>query len=446
MIEIRDHDPAWADAFETERSRLAHALSTLAIRIDHHGSTAVPGLAAKPIIDIQIAVASLKPIEAYRRPLALCGYVHRPHEDDSFAPFFHRPATWPHTHHVHVVQAESDEARRTLAFRDYLRAHTESAREYETLKRALAARLVGGDAASRDAYATAKTEFVQAIVERALAEQDRTMVSRYYDQFQEESRLATDHGELEFERTKEILSRHLPAPPARVVDVGGAAGAYSLWLAETGYDVHLVDASDRLVREAQLRSAKAARPVAAFSVSDARKLPDSDESADAVLVMGPLYHLTRRSDRVAALSEARRVLRDEGLVAVAAISRCASTLDGLARELTLDPRFVAIRDRDLLDGQHRNSGDNITYFTTWYFHRPDDLRDELAEAGFDQPTVIGVEGPGWLMSDFPERWADEVRRGEVLRAARVLEREPSILGASAHLIGLGWKRRPEGTP
>ncbi|HEX7139488.1 MAG TPA: hypothetical protein VF219_16665, partial [Vicinamibacterales bacterium] len=112
------------------------------------------------------------------------------------------------------------------------------------------------------------------------------------------------------------------------------------------------------------------------------------------------------------------------------------------RELTLDPRFVAIRDRDLLDGQHRNDGGNTTYFTTSYFHRPDDLRDELDQAGFADPGVLGVEGPGWLMSDFVDRWTDPVRRAEVLRAARVLERESSIIGASAHMIGLGWKRKP----
>ena len=439
MIEIRDHDPGWAAAFEAERARLAHALGAMALRIDHHGSTAVPGLAAKPIIDIQISVASLMPIEAYGRPLALCGYVHQPHEDDAFAPFFHRPATWPHSHHVHVVQAESDEARRTIAFRDYLCEHADAARDYELLKRELVARFPGGDPESREAYAAAKTAFVTAIVERALAEQDRFSISRYYDHFQEESRLTSGPGALEFERTKDIFSRHLPPPPARIVDVGGAAGIYSLWLAAAGYEVHLVDASERLVDEARRRSAKAARPVTTFSVSDARELPQADESADAVLVMGPLYHLTRRPDRVAALTEARRVLRGDGLVAVAAISRCASTLDGLARDLTLDPRFVAIRDRDLIDGQHRNDVDNTTYFTTSYFHKPDDLRDELTDAGFDGAFVVGVEGPGWLMSDFDARWADSARRAEVLRTALVLEREPSIIGVSAHMIGLGRK-------
>ena len=441
MIEIRDHDPGWADAFETERTRLAHALGAVALRIDHHGSTAVPGLAAKPIIDIQISVASLAPIETYGRPLALCGYVHQPHEDDAFAPFFHRPATWPHSHHVHVVQAESDEARRTIAFRDYLCAHTEAARDYESLKRDLAARFSGEDPESREAYAAAKTAFVTSIVERAFAEQDRSSVNRYYDLFQEESRLASGPGALEFERTKDILLRHLPAPPARVVDVGGAAGVYSLWLAGAGYEVHLVDASERLVDEARRRSAKAARPVTTFSVSDARELPQDDESVDAVLVMGPLYHLTRRPDRVAALAEAWRVLRGNGIVAVAAISRCASTLDGLARNLTLDPRFVAIRDRDLIDGQHRNDVDETTYFTTSYFHRPDDLRAELVDAGFDDARVVGVEGPGWLMSDFDARWSDHVRRAELLRTALVLEREPSITGVSAHMIGLGQKAR-----
>ena len=164
MIEIRDYDPDWIEAFEAERARLAHALGELALRIDHHGSTAVPGLAAKPIIDIQISVASLTPIEAYLRPLALCGYVHRPHDDDSFAPFFHRPASWPHSHHLHVVQAESDEERRTLAFRDCLRADDALAREYERLKRALAAATDAADPASREAYAHAKTEFIERIL------------------------------------------------------------------------------------------------------------------------------------------------------------------------------------------------------------------------------------------------------------------------------------------
>jgi GrpB-like predicted nucleotidyltransferase (UPF0157 family) len=168
-IELVPYDPAWPAAFARERDRIAAALGDLAIRIDHNGSTAVPGLAAKPVIDIQVSVRALRPIEAYAAPLAALGYVHVPHPDDDFAPFFHLPAAWPHTHHVHVVASGGSEELRTLAFRDWLRAHPETALEYAALKSALAERHVGTDAASREAYAEAKTGFVTRITERALA-------------------------------------------------------------------------------------------------------------------------------------------------------------------------------------------------------------------------------------------------------------------------------------
>jgi GrpB-like predicted nucleotidyltransferase (UPF0157 family) len=170
VLAIVPYDPAWATAFAVERDQIAVALSDLAVRIDHHGSTSVPGLAAKPIIDIQISVPRLRPIAPYAARLALLGYVHVPHPDDSFAPFFHRPASWPHTHHVHVVEAGGLEERRTLAFRDYLRAHARVAQEYEALKRGLAPLYSALTVASQQAYADAKTGFVTRITERALSE------------------------------------------------------------------------------------------------------------------------------------------------------------------------------------------------------------------------------------------------------------------------------------
>ena len=108
--------------------------------------------------------------------------------------------------------------------------------------------------------------------------------------------------------------------------------------------------------------------------------------------MGPLYHLPDAADRVAALREAARVLAPAGLVAVAAISRYASALDGLARGLGADEAFVRIRDRDLRDGQHRNDTGRPDYFTTAYFHRPDDLREELEAAGFEDVGVLWRRG------------------------------------------------------
>ena len=109
-----------------------------------------------------------QPLAAFGDPLTALGYHHVPHPDDAFCPFFHRPAAWPHTHHIHVVEYGGIEERRTLAFRDYLRDHDDAAREYERIKIELAERLVGVDHESRESYARAKSEFIERIVARAL--------------------------------------------------------------------------------------------------------------------------------------------------------------------------------------------------------------------------------------------------------------------------------------
>lgn len=262
-------------------------------------------------------------------------------------------------------------------------------------------------------------------------------VLAHYETYAEETRLQLGSGNLEFERTKDIFQRVLPPPPSCVIDIGGAAGVYSLWLAGLGYEVHLVDVTPRLIEEARKRSAAAASPLASITLGDARKLSQTDCSCDAVLVMGPLYHLQEAEDRATALSEAFRVVRAGGTIAAAAVSRYASALDGMTRKFTLDPRFVKIRDRGLADGRHINDTDNLNYFTTAYFHRPEDLRAEIETAGFHDVTVFGVEGPGWLMQDFDARWNDEFLRRDLLDVARALERERSIVGASAHLLGVG---------
>ena len=170
MLEIVSYDPEWPLLFLAERDRIAAVMGSLALRIDHHGSTSVPGLAAKPVIDIQVSVERLHPIERYGPRLAQSGYTHVPHPDDAFCPFFHRPAGWPHTHHVHVVEAGGGEERRTLAFRDYLREHADTARQYADLKRRLAPQYSASQFPSHQAYADAKTTFITEVIARALAE------------------------------------------------------------------------------------------------------------------------------------------------------------------------------------------------------------------------------------------------------------------------------------
>lgn len=266
-------------------------------------------------------------------------------------------------------------------------------------------------------------------------------VKAYYDNAPEESRLSSGTSRLEQARTRELILRHAPLAPAQVLDVGGAAGAYSFWLAELGYDVQLVDAVPRLVDVARDRNERASRKLVSCSVGDARQLANAENSIDLVLLLGPLYHLVERDDRLAAVREAARVLRLGGVLIAAAISRWASTLDGLSRELLRDEEFARIMERDLRDGQHRNPTGELEYFTTAYFHRPDELRDEVAGSGLDVEALYGIEGPGWMLADFDDRWHDDRRREILLQVARKLESEESVLGCSAHLLVVGRKGR-----
>jgi GrpB-like predicted nucleotidyltransferase (UPF0157 family) len=168
-LEVVPYDVGWPAAFEAEAARLRAALGSIALHVDHHGSTSIPGLAAKPVIDIQVSVAALQPIADYRERLQAIGYTHLPHPDDACCPFFHRPGALPHSHHVHVVQAGGVEERRTLAFRDYLRERPDVAREYEQLKRRLAPQFAAADRDSGEAYAQAKSAFIERIIGEALS-------------------------------------------------------------------------------------------------------------------------------------------------------------------------------------------------------------------------------------------------------------------------------------
>ena len=168
-ILIVPYDSAWPGLFEAEAKRIGEALGGAALRIDHVGSTAVPGLAAKPVIDIQVSVRGLHPLEPHLRPLLALGYTHVPHPDDATYPFLHRPSVWPHSHHIPLCESGSQEERRHIAFRDFLREHPEAAAAYAGEKRRLAAEFRSTSFESRNAYAGAKSAFIAPIIERALA-------------------------------------------------------------------------------------------------------------------------------------------------------------------------------------------------------------------------------------------------------------------------------------
>lgn len=256
-------------------------------------------------------------------------------------------------------------------------------------------------------------------------------VVQHYESVHEEDRLAQGLGSLELVRTQEILRRHLPPPPARVLDVGGGTGIHAEWLSAERYEVEVVDLTPRHVEHVQATLAD--RGVTA-TVGDARQLQAADGSVDVALLLGPLYHLPERAHRMRALEEARRVVRPGGLVAVAAISRFASLFDGLARGFLFDAEFRAIVERDLVDGRHRNDQDRPGWFTTAFFHHPDELRAELVDAGLLVVDLVGVEGMAGWQAGLEARWDDPAEREVILDSCRLVESEPSLLGLSAHLL------------
>ena len=232
------------------------------------------------------------------------------------------------------------------------------------------------------------------------------------------------HNRLELLRTRELLQRQLPSPPAVVLDVGGGTGVHAAWLAGRGYGVHLVDLVPGHVRAALEHG------MATAEIGDARRLSQADGSVDAVLLLGPLYHLVDRADRIAALVEARRVLRPSGVLFAAAIGRFMAVLDwaqsgGLTADIAA--KLVPV----LTTGVH----DPTLGFTESFFHTAAELQQEVAEAGFADVRVVGVEGPAWTIVDAPDGDAD-AQFDSALRCAQLTETFAEIVDASAHLMAL----------
>lgn len=260
---------------------------------------------------------------------------------------------------------------------------------------------------------------------------DPDLVAFYTTRYRERDRLtASPHGRLELARTRELLRRLLPPPPARVLDVGGGPGVHARWLRDDGYDVHLLDLLPTHVRQALDDGA-----VVGAAAADACALPVASGSVDAVLLLGPLYHLVRREQRVRAVVEARRVARPGGVVVAAAISRYAALLDTGARG-RLDAEALGRATDVVATGWH----DPRLGFTTAYFHRPEELAGELTEAGLLEVEVYGVEGPLWMALDAAGDSAvpddSAALLDSAVRCARAVERDPALLAASAHLLAV----------
>ena len=257
-------------------------------------------------------------------------------------------------------------------------------------------------------------------------------IEDHYAATDEAGRLAKPRGSVEFLRTMEILSRFLPPPPARLLDVGGGPGRYALALEEVGYDVHLLDLLEEHVAQAH------AAGVSQASVGDARDLQFRGLFGGRRSSSRPALPLDRSIGPRAGLGRGgtggapRRGCRRRGYFAF------ASLIDGLNIGLMTDPDFVAIVEEDLRSGQHRNPEQRERWFTTAYFHHPDELVSEMAEAGLEPELVAAVEGPAQTMGAALDEWlADPLLRETLLASLAKVESEPTIIGSTGHLLAIG---------
>lgn len=266
----------------------------------------------------------------------------------------------------------------------------------------------------------------------------------FYADGTEQTRLSDPRRHIEYLRTRDILTRHLP-PAGTVADVGGGPGTYALGLAEGGYHVHLVDPVPVHLHQAAAASRHAPSPLASIMRADARRLPLQSGSCDAVLLLGPLYHLTHAADRAQAWAEAHRVLVPGGVIAAAATSRFYTTWEYLAKNLYDNPAVEEILIRHLHDGQHRNPTGDRRLFTTAYLHTPGGLAAEATTAGLHLHALLAVEGAAKLLPDLADRLTDPHRRDLLLRAIRRVEAEPCLHGMSEHVLLIAHKPPPENT-
>ena len=258
----------------------------------------------------------------------------------------------------------------------------------------------------------------------------------------ERDRLRSGIGIIEFERTKEILLEELPKPPAVIYDIGGAYGEYSWWLASLGYEVHLFDLSEtNIAMSAELATDYPGVKLVSATVCDARSIPRLDKSADAVLLMGPLYSITEYEERILAIEECGRLLKDDGILFSAALTPYSVLvprialyhIDGTAKRRELDdPAVISMIERALEDGCYCNPEKKIASgLGSSHLHTAKALREELSEGGFDTATVHGIMGGAWLAPNLDELLANEETKAVLMKTVRMLDTHEEIIGLSS---------------
>ena len=278
---------------------------------------------------------------------------------------------------------------------------------------------------------------------------DKTVLAGYNAGI-EKNRLRTGIGIIEFERTKEILMEKLPKAPAVIYDIGGGYGEYAWWLASLGHEVHLFDISETNIKISEvLKHEYPNVHLESAEVCDARSIPRKSKSADVILLMGPLYSITEYEERILAVKESYRLLKDNGILFTAALTPYGGLLhritvyhnfeDNKACELD-DPDVISMFERALTDGCYLNPERKISKgLGSSHFHTAKALKTELLCGGFKTESVHGVMGGAWLAPNLDELLANKETREVLMKTVRMLDKHEEIIGLSGHLLAVSRK-------
>jgi SAM-dependent methyltransferase len=255
----------------------------------------------------------------------------------------------------------------------------------------------------------------------------------FYNKASEETRLDKGMGIFEFERIKELIEQHISKPNSTIIDVGGGTGKYSEWLAKNNHTVHLIEPVLKHIKLAEKRSNKLKKPFS-VTIGEAKKLPIKDNSADLVILHGPLYHLQKKEDRVAAIIEAKRVVKKGGIILGFAINATASTVVGLMNGMIHASSFFNMCREELTTGIHDAPKDFPFLLADAFYHKPEGLKSEFIEQNLNFINLFAVEGMIWLDNEYFANMLDK-KKSKTLKALQNLtQNDEYLLPFSPHMM------------
>lgn len=275
----------------------------------------------------------------------------------------------------------------------------------------------------------------------------RQLISRdielFYNKVSEETRLDKGMGVFEFERIKSLIEKYITSSSLIIIDIGGGTGKYSEWLSKKGHQVHLVEPVSKHIKIARNRANKLKNKFS-VRIGESRELGFSSNFADLILLHGPLYHLQKKEDRDLTIREAKRVLKNNGIILGFAINYTASTLVGLLNGLIHKKSFFEMCKEELTTGVHNPPYDFPWLLAKGYYHTPEQLKKEFINQQLSYINTYAVEGMAWLDKEYLGNMLNNKRKKTLLELIQVTENDSYLLPFSPHMMIAVQKKSPYG--